>query len=161
MKRGKDDGQMKHIKKSIPWLLVIIWMGLIFCFSHQPASQSSHLSSGISQTLVTILGKIIPAMADEADWMHYIIRKAAHLFVYMVLGFLVSHALANSGVKGWRRFGLAMVICFLYAVSDEVHQVFIPGRSGQIGDVVIDSVGALLALFFNKGICRKMCNKIV
>ena len=41
---------------------------------------------------------------------------------------------------------LTLAICFLYAVSDEVHQVFVPGRAGRISDVMIDTSGAVLGI---------------
>ena len=135
---------MRCIRKGIPWLLVIIWMVVIFCFSHQPASQSSQLSSGITQSLLDVLEKIIPSIMYKRDFIHYFIRKSAHFFVYFILGLLVGGAFKSNGVRGYRRLIFSMLVCVLYAVSDEIHQVFIPGRSGQIGDVFIDSLGAFL-----------------
>jgi VanZ family protein len=75
-----------------------------------------------------------------------ILRKNAHYFAYLVLGILVINALRISGVKGWRVCVLALGICVLYAVSDEVHQLFVPGRGGQVRDVLIDSAGATVGL---------------
>jgi len=134
---------MKIIKKNIPWLLVIAWMLVIFWFSHQPASESSTLSSGITQMITDVLKKVIPTLSINIEGFHHIMRKNAHFFIYAVLGLLVDKGLKSSEITGCRRFGLAVIICVLYAISDEVHQVFIPGRAGQIGDVFIDSIGAL------------------
>ena len=138
---------MKNIKKSVPWLLVVLWMMVIFYFSHQPATQSSHLSSGITQMMMNALEKMLPGVAFDVESFHHLVRKNAHFFVYLVLGLLVANGLRSSGVKGYRRIGLAMIICMAYAMSDEIHQLFIPGRAGQIKDVLIDSSGALVGVF--------------
>lgn len=137
---------MKAVKKAVPWLLVVLWMMIIFWFSHQPASESSKLSSGISQIVIDILQKIIPSLSVGIEGFHHIIRKNAHFFIYLVLGLLVDNGIRGSGVKGYHRVGLAVIICVLYAVSDEIHQMFIPGRAGQIKDILIDSAGALVGV---------------
>lgn len=74
------------------------------------------------------------------------IRKTAHFSVYLLLGVLVMNALRRSGVIGLKAVALAIGICVLYAVSDEVHQLFVPGRGGQARDVLIDSAGAILGI---------------
>lgn len=146
---------MKEIKNTIPWLLVVLWMGLIFFFSHQPANQSSELSSGISQIILNIIEKVAPNMAINMGSFHHFIRKNAHLFVYLVLGFLVSNALGSSGAKGRKKIVIGMTICLIYAVSDEVHQLFIPGRAGQVMDVLIDSAGAFIGVISQYMIRRR------
>lgn len=65
-------------------------------------------------------------------------RKGAHMSEYAVLFFLVRFA-CGSNKK-------ALIISIAYAVSDEIHQRFVPHRSATIGDVAIDSIGILLAL---------------
>ena len=99
------------------------------------------------------------------------VRKTAHAAEYAVLGFLAAGACAgtagsagtsrSSGMAGssgvaesagtgngaWRKFRKEMFlpwfIAALYAASDEIHQLFVPGRSGQLSDVILDSAGAL------------------
>ena len=68
-------------------------------------------------------------------------KKAAHFAEYLVLGALLSHALASRGA-GWRHRLLAFVIAVAYAVSDEAHQAFVPGRMPSAWDVGIDAIGA-------------------
>jgi VanZ family protein len=63
-----------------------------------------------------------------------------------MLGILVVNALTASGVKGFKGIVIAFLICVLYAVSDEVHQLYVPGRGCQITDVLIDSGGALAGI---------------
>ncbi len=81
---------------------------------------------------------------------HTLVRKTAHLLLYLALSMSVLNALYRYPLKNCARFGLDMLVCILYAASDEWHQTFISGRSGRVTDVMIDMLGALIgaALFF-------------
>ncbi|WAG69352.1 VanZ family protein [Clostridium sp. CF011] len=76
----------------------------------------------------------------------YLVRKNAHFFVCLVLGILMINALIRNSVEGIQSLVLALLICILYAISDEVHQVFVPGRGAHVKDVIIDSAGAAMGL---------------
>ena len=127
------------------WLAVGFWMGLIFYLSHQPATESSELSQGFTAMIIRFLAFIIPVTID-LDHIHFLIRKGAHFFAYFVLGFLIMTALGSRLSSVAKRVLIAFAICLLYAISDEVHQLFIPGRSGEIRDVIIDSAGAIVGI---------------
>ena len=89
-------GQMK--RKILSWSLVIIWMGLIFYFSHQPATESSELSSGITEVIVDMVNSIAPdedILLSQGD-INFLIRKAAHFGMYFILGPLVFNGLISS-----------------------------------------------------------------
>lgn len=73
-------------------------------------------------------------------------RKAAHLFEYGVLAWLVLRALAASGLTRRQSLRAAFLFCVVFAVSDEWHQTFVPGRHGKVRDVALDTLGAALAL---------------
>ena len=76
-----------------------------------------------------------------------LLKKGAHLTEYAVLAVLVRHALGPPLRLGVRpRVGLAWGITVLYAVTDEIHQAFVPGRTATVTDVAIDGLGALLGL---------------
>lgn len=148
---------MKNIHRTIAWILVIFWMGVIFYLSHQPAGASSELSSGITQIVIHIIDSVIPFVQLQEDGWHFFIRKSAHFIAYFMLGILIIHALRVSGLYRYQMI-IAITISFLYAISDEVHQLFIPGRSGEVRDVLIDTLGAtsglliyrIFNLFFKK-----------
>src|SRR5699024_1969672 len=129
----------ERMRRFFPWVSVAIWMFVIFYLSHQPASVSSGLSSGIAATIIGIIQHVFSLFPIDADAVHHLIRKGAYFFAYFVLGMLVIHALRLPYLKG---AAFALFICVLYAISDEVHQLFIPGRSGEMRDVLIDSAGA-------------------
>lgn len=141
------------LHKVTAWLLVVFWMGLIFYFSHQPAGVSSDLSGGISEVIVSILNSM-PFVQMETESIHTLIRKLAHYFVYLFLGISTIHALQQSGMAGVKSIWFAMGICVLYAISDEIHQLYIPGRSGEVSDVIIDAAGSGtgIAIYF---LCRR------
>ncbi|WP_257348292.1 VanZ family protein [Pseudalkalibacillus decolorationis] len=127
-------------------IAVILWIALIFYLSHQPATMSNELSTGITEVIVKTVEKVIPNMDFDIRGFNHIVRKNAHFFAYLVLGLLVINALRRSELYGYRSIGLALLICVIYAISDEVHQLFIPGRSGEIRDVLIDSTGASVGI---------------
>ena len=138
------------------WVLVILWMALIFFFSHQPATESSELSLGITEVIVDMVNTIAPDkdILLNQDNINFLIRKAAHFGVYLILGLLVSNGLIFSKISRGKVIYLALIICVLYATSDELHQLFIPGRSGQVSDVLLDSAGSIVGILLRNGIRR-------
>lgn len=134
-------------------------MALIFNMSSQVAEESNRVSTGITEVIIKNIGRVAPNIKIDMGKLNHIIRKNAHFFTYFVLGILVLNAFRRSGVIGYRSLVLALLICTLYAISDEVHQLFVPGRGGQVQDVIIDSLGAAagIALFgFKTHTCVKI-----
>jgi VanZ family protein len=113
------------------WLPVIGWMGAIFYVSGIP-----HLNSGLGV------------------W-DLILRKLAHMFEYAVLTGLLFRAIHRTWSK--LSFGemarWSFLISFVYAISDEIHQAFVPGRGPSFKDVLFDSLGILFLIFVSK-ICK-------
>ncbi|MDE5414019.1 VanZ family protein [Alkalihalobacterium chitinilyticum] len=132
--------------KWFSWTAVIAWMALIFYLSHQPATVSSELSSEVTEVIIEIIETVAPNTQFEFGNLNHLVRKNAHFFAYLVLGLLTINALRRSGSTGYRSIGVALVICILYAITDEVHQLFIPGRSGEVRDVLIDTAGASVGI---------------
>lgn len=135
------------------WTAVLIWMVLIFTLSAQQAPQSSTLSGETIRKVVAItnpdFGKL-PAVKQNSivESYQYVARKAAHTLAYLVLGVLTMSALFRYRRRNGWRFGTALTACVGYAGTDEIHQLFVAGRSGQISDVGIDACGALLGISF-------------
>ena len=82
-----------------------------------------------------------------------LIRKSAHFIAYLILGFLVSHAMKNeaSTATAWKRRGASLLFCVVYAISDEFHQLFVPGRGPMLKDVLIDGSGAAIGILLYVG----------
>ena len=68
----------------------------------------------------------------------------AHFTEYFILGLLVYNMAHSYNKKTY----MSIIICIIYAISDEIHQIFVPGRSCQISDMIIDVSGALLGIYF-------------
>lgn len=118
---------------------------VIFYLSAQPAATSNQLSKGVTQVVVEVIEMVTPAR-PTVDGLNHLVRKYAHFSAYFLLGFFTSTALGHD-VKGRRRVIYALLFCGLYAISDEVHQMFVPGRGPQLKDVLIDSAGATIGVF--------------
>lgn len=134
------------MKKFLPWFAVLLWMGVIFYLSHQPATVSNQLSTSITEKIIETVHKIIPATDSKLANLNGIVRKNAHFIIYFVLGLFVTAALKIFGFTGTRLVLFALLICVVYAISDEFHQYFVDGRGPQVKDVLIDSAGAILGI---------------
>ena len=124
-------------------------MGFIFCMSNQPANISKELSQNIEKLLnsTPIIGNILSDILNSAN-SQFIVRKSAHIILFCflsILCFVVIYELKrNVKISTLASFS----ITFIYACMDEIHQLFIPGRSGKINDVLIDSIGVIMGLIF-------------
>ena len=111
---------------------VLLWATLIFVLSAQPDLPRAPTS------LLDLL-----------------LKKAAHVSEYGILAVLLHHALGRPVTWGERgRLALAWALAVLYAVSDEIHQSFVPGRNAAGLDVAIDGVGAALGLWLHRAVAR-------
>lgn len=138
---------MKKRSTIIAWITVVGWMGMIFYFSHQPASASRELSISTSRMIIEMIASILP-VEIEVQTIHTSIRKSAHFFAYLTLGILMMYAIG----KDRKNIFFALVICFIYAISDEIHQFFVPGRAMEVRDVIIDTIGAIVGISLYLGV---------
>lgn len=124
-------------------------MIVIFYFSHQPVNESSELSEGISKPLVEKLESIIKIDIDERKF-DYLIRKLAHFTEYMILGILMYLASCKNNIPKYSKVLWCILFCAFYAITDEIHQAFIPGRGPKVSDVLIDSFGSITGILITK-----------
>ena len=75
------------------------------------------------------------------------VRKCAHFTIYLILGILVISLLSEYRILNFKTVLYTLLIVFLYACSDEFHQLFVSGRSSEIGDVLIDSSGGFIGSY--------------
>lgn len=139
---------MSHVEKrtTVRWMAVLIWMVVIFYLSHQPAPESSALSSGLTDWIMKMIDKVPLSFELDLNAVHFFVRKGAHFCAYFLLGLLVSHAVRERRGLSVRRLSLALVVCVVYAISDEIHQLFTPGRSGEVADVLLDTSGSIVGI---------------
>jgi VanZ family protein len=86
------------------------------------------------------------AHVSEIHWKDFIVKKSAHITEYAILTVFLYRALLGSGVVKNKSFIYALILCVLYAASDEFHQSFTPGREPTLRDVGFDTIGSLLAI---------------
>lgn len=137
------------MKKTIFAVLLVLWMGFIFSMSCENAEESSNTSG---QTIKVVLSTVpeFEKQPEEVkvniiEELQFIVRKSAHFIGYMILGILASGLILQYENIN-KKYPLAFLICVIYAISDEIHQLFVPGRAGQVRDVLIDSAGSLLGI---------------
>ena len=131
-------------KQILYFVLIIIWMAVVFIFSNQPADVSSKASGGITERVVHAITKDNKRITQtQRGQIETIIRKCAHFALYLIGGTLTTNFISTTKVQGKRIIIYAIAFTFVYAITDEVHQLFVPGRSGEIRDVIIDTAGAI------------------
>lgn len=137
-------------KKYLAWIPAIAMAIIIFCFSAQPADQSTETSDFVSRLLLWI-GTRIGLFSGEPEQyagmleaMSMPVRKCAHISEYAVFHVTILYALYQWGLRGRKWLTAGFFLVFFYACTDEIHQLFVPGRSGQFTDVMIDCIGAVL-----------------
>ena len=117
--------KMTHTRFFSLWGPVVLWMGVIFFFSS------------------------LPSYPTKWGWMDFVMRKAAHitefafLTVLLLRGFIRSFSLTRREIVRY-----VFVVALLYAISDEIHQLFVLTRHGNFIDVLIDTFGIIIVLFF-------------
>ena len=136
-------------------MVTILWMIIIFIFSNQKSIKSTNYShSLIKNTIVNIYKIFNNNPTDEQiekiinTW-DYPVRKAAHLTEYFILGILVFLTLKAYNIEN---IYIIILICFMYALSDEIHQLYVIGRDGNVKDVLIDTFGSCCGIFLLKRI---------
>lgn len=129
-------------KKCVSIILVIIWMSVIFIMSSFDGSVSSSQSNFIVDKLVNIFN------IENTDIVSLIVRKLAHYMEYLILGVLMINMLNKNDIA--KKYIIAIIICIIYASSDEIHQIFVAGRCFSIRDILIDSMGAISGIYIYK-----------
>lgn len=139
-----------NLHRLIFLVLTLGWMLVIFAFSAQVAAESDATSDSFITVLCSMFlsgfRSLSPeAKADIIDSLTFLVRKCAHAGVYALLAVWVMGFFQTFDLSRKKRFLLTIVLCVLYAASDELHQYFVPGRSCQLRDVAIDTAGSALA----------------
>lgn len=99
-------------------------------------------------------------MQQVIEKWNYPLRKVAYASEYFVFTVLILVALKNSGGSGVKMYVIALIICFIYSCTDEYHQTFVNGRTGQFLDVLIDTLGGFIScIIYNIIIKINKCKK--
>lgn len=155
------------MKKIILYSLLIIWMTIIFIFSNQKGNESTSSSSRFINTFIDIYEKISNNKLDNQkkeylnQKLSYPVRKLAHLTVYLILGILICNIVLLYDLDIKKIILISILFCMMYAVSDEIHQMFVSGRDGRVLDVAIDTIGSIVGILFTLVISKNFHKKII
>ena len=137
---------MKKYTKFIPYFTTLGVMIVIFMFSAESAEKSAESSSGFIQFIINIFNNLFNSehSITITNTIEHFVRKTAHFCIYGLLGFN-AYWLFLWNCKNTKKHMIllfSVILSFIYACSDEIHQLFSPGRSGSFGDVLLDTSGA-------------------
>ena len=148
-------------------ILILMLAGtfcIIFGFSSQNAEESSGISKKVSESIVEITNKDKPIQEKNkiVKFLEPRIRKLAHFSIYTVVGFLLMSLCFTYKISINKKIIISLILGFIYACSDELHQTFVTGRSGEARDVLIDTSGVFIGICISYAfyrIYRKLKNK--
>lgn len=151
----KDVTALQVILLTVTFLLCL---AMIFGFSSQEGVESGEMSKKIAEGLIRLFKPDYDSMPRQErnqlrNTVHLYVRKAAHFSEFALLALLLRQ-LFNLFKDGWPLSAATLVFCVLAAAADEFHQSFVPGRSSQWTDVLIDSAGAVTGLMLSLLILR-------
>ena len=163
-KAGGFDLKMQSTRvRVITTLMTLAVMGMIFCFSMQPATESDATSGWLSARIADLIRPEWRNYDMEQQRIFYneiqhVVRKCAHFSEFALLGFCLRLCL-----ESWlgKRRGLTRIAWgggTAYAALDELHQLLVDGRSGQWTDILIDSAGVLFGIVVLLG-CFRLIEK--
>lgn len=137
---------LKIFLRIILIFLIITNCVVIFKFSSEQSEQSDKSSGRIVDTIVENHPKMKKLSQKEKEIKKqeivFPVRKMAHFSVYTCLGILLYLFMKTFEISNRKKVLISIALAFLYACSDEIHQLFVGGRSGEFRDVCIDSCGA-------------------
>lgn len=138
--------------RNLAGALAIVWMCIIFAFSAQTKEESGAVSNSFTYQIVSSTRSFFhldlsdARVKEIADAIEGFVRKAAHMTEYGVLSVLLFIWIGQWEMSLFRRGLTASGAAAVYAATDEIHQLFVQGRSGRFSDVCIDSAGAVLGV---------------
>lgn len=146
MESNKNNKEI--IIKIIDIILVLIWMCVVFWFSSQVGDTSKSQSGNTIRRIITFFNKNITTENLEmiVEALQPFVRKLAHFSIYTLGGMLIYNLINKYNLNKKVKIIYTIIIGALYAASDEIHQLFVPYRSGQITDVLIDTCGVITGI---------------
>lgn len=148
------------IQRIIFAILTIATFVTIFIFSNQNGEESGSTSRKFTKKMIEILQLDKKLSESEKENLiensQFVIRKLAHFSIYTIVGINIFGFINTYDIKKKNKIVVALLVGIIYAISDEIHQMFSGGRTPAVRDIVIDSCGVLF------GICVFMfLNRII
>ena len=148
-----NNATKNHIVRPVFLIFAVIWMIIVFKFSSQPADTSQNTSLNLTKRIVNVFytSKSNTEKEQITEKLDPYIRKLAHFTLYAIGGILIANYINTYNIKDKNKIIYSICIGATYACTDEFHQLFVEGRSGQLTDVLIDSLGVAT------GVCIFLC----
>lgn len=136
-------------KRIIYGIFIILWMIIIFYFSSQNGVESQSTSDIFTKKIMSFLKISDTRIIEQTqEIISFIVRKSAHFLIYFLGGFFIYGFMNTYQFPKKKTIYYSILFGFIYSITDEIHQHFVPGRSMQIKDIFIDifgvSVGTVL-----------------
>lgn len=139
-----------NIKQVIGLLLIIIWMVVIFLFSNQQGNASSVTSNKVTKEIIEVLPSTKNLEENQKNEIvkkvNPIMRKIAHYTIYLIGGILIMFFISTIVQSEKRGVLYSILIGLAYAITDEIHQMFMDGRTAKVTDVFIDTLGVITGI---------------
>ena len=150
---------MNENKKKIKYvkcIIAIICCIIIFSFSAVPAKASTKQSKGLTYNVIKLLNGNKLSKRDLEKLtkkINPVIRKIAHFSIYMILAIFTYMFIEELNIKSKsekerlrKNIIYTCIFCIIYAIFDEIHQIYVPGRTGKAIDVIIDTLGSCMGI---------------
>lgn len=143
---------VKKRLRVIAILTTLIWMCVIFKFSMDTGIESHTLSDMCVKAfnkavfIFTRKDLMISISPDHYALIELFFRKLAHMTIYFVLSINIMIVLFTFNMSMFLRMFLSVLFCFIYALTDEFHQMFVDGRGASFVDCLIDTSGAIIGI---------------
>ncbi len=146
------------MKQKISFMLVIIWMIIIFILSGMPGEESNNksqraITKAVEQTVsvtngmgITDKHPSVNKMKSVTQKLNIVLRKCMHCIEFFILAIFLMNALRYSKISTKGTCLLAIILGFLYACTDEIHQLFVVGRTAKFKDILIDTAGVIIGV---------------
>lgn len=163
------------MKKIIYSILFILMLIIIFMFSSQNGEESLNLTiNGIDKVVNITNNKENIVDSNKTsnnetninkkenkesliDKLIKPVRKSAHFIEFMILGIITSLLLKSFKIKNIYLILIALLFCFIYACTDEIHQLFVIGRTSSFIDVLIDTSGSFTGIMIIYILGKRRC----
>ena len=152
-----------NLKNILIIIVIVLWCGVIFYASSRNNSQSNGKSKKIVAETVKITAKVTNKInitnidLSNDIWVNSMVkklnkpfRKLCHATVYLILSVLLMFGLKTFNIDIKKAMIITISSCFLYSLTDEFHQLFVSGRTGQFSDCLIDTLGATIGAIISK-----------
>lgn len=143
-------------KKILLLILVLIGCITIFCFSEFSAGESTKQSRGVTYNILKVLNRNKLSEKELTKFtkkVNPVIRKIAHFSIYMILAIFTYMFIEELNIKSKsekeklrKNIIYTCIFCIIYAIFDEIHQIYVPGRTGKAIDVIIDTLGSCMGI---------------